>query len=87
MGFVHSDNEPYSYFTVEDVIGTEDLTDNGVHTKARFLLSDKYYSHERSVYTFLALIGDFGGFNGAIIVAQGLLIRLYSRLMLKAELT
>ena len=51
------------------------------------MLSDKQYSHERSAYTFLALIGDFGGFNGAIMVSQSLVLGIYSRLIFKAELT
>ena len=49
-------------------------------------LSNKHYSHERSAYTFLALIGDFGGFNGAILLFLNALMTLYSELLFKADL-
>lgn len=31
-----------------------------------YFISDKKVSHERQVYTFLALLGDYGGLTGVV---------------------
>ena len=31
LGFFHAENEPHSFFTVEDVVETQDKTDDDAH--------------------------------------------------------
>lgn len=41
-------------------------------------MSNKKNSYERTAYTFLTLLGDFGGFNDAIIFLISLFMSSYS---------
>ena len=63
-----------------------DIKEGEALFESSLILSNKQYSYERSAYTVLALIGDFGGFNGAILFLLNALIKLYSQLLFKAEL-
>ena len=44
-------------------------------------LSDLLRSQERQVYTFMTLVGDVGGFNGAVIVFPAVLLSFFSERM------
>ena len=44
-------------------------------------LSANKYIYERNVYTFFSLIGDVGGFNGAIVIVPTFLMAIYSERM------
>ena len=44
-------------------------------------LSQNKYIYERSAYTFFSMIGDIGGFNGAIIILPTFLMAIYSERM------
>ena len=50
------------------------------------LLSRKENSLERQYYTFLDLIGDFGGFFGAIVIFPPMFLSFYSSRMFGASL-
>ena len=49
-------------------------------------LSSKQTRYEREAYNLLALIGDVGGFNGAVIAFPGFLMAIYSDRMFKRAL-
>ena len=49
-------------------------------------LSDTKHEYERQVYTVFALIGDIGGFNGAIIMLPTFLMTRYSQCMYKSAI-
>ena len=50
------------------------------------MLSDNKYFSERKAYTFFTLLGDVGGFNGAIIIFPLLLMSRYSGSMYNAAI-
>ena len=43
--------------------------------------------YERQSYTFMMMVGDIGGFNGAVIVVPSLFMSYYSSLMYQYEVT
>ena len=49
-------------------------------------LDDKIIKMEREAYTLFTLIGDVGGFNGAIIILPAYLMSLYSERMFQSAL-
>ena len=49
-------------------------------------LSANKYIYERSVYTFFALLGDVGGFNGAIIILPTFVMAIYSERMYQGSI-
>ena len=51
------------------------------------MLSDRKWTHERSAYTFMALIGDVGGFNGAMVLLPTYLMSYFSFIMYKWAVT
>ena len=48
---------------------------------AIFVLSDIKKTFEREVYSFMALLGDFGGFNDGIVFIPAILMSIYSNKM------
>ena len=50
-------------------------------TRVKIELSDLLRSQERQVYTFMTLVGDVGGFNGAVIVFPAVLLSFFSERM------
>ena len=50
---------------------------------AYFILDDKMVEAERSKYTFLILLGDLGGFNGAIMIFPAFFMSFYAERMYK----
>lgn len=67
------------------------LTSEGVdkqkNTGFAIKLSDKKSYFSRSAYTFLTLLGDFGGFNDALIFLISLFMSSYSAKMYAAHVT
>ena len=51
-----------------------------------FLLSDIKRTYERKAYTFMTLISDIGGFNGAVFLFPAFLLSWYNKKMLTASL-
>ena len=53
---------------------------NMVYGEDRLILrlADKVRTSERESYTFMALLGDFGGFNDGIIILPAFLMTLYN---------
>ena len=50
-------------------------------------MSDRVTYHERKAYTFMDLLGDFGGFNDAIIFIVSTLFAGYSARMFEASIS
>ena len=46
-----------------------------------FFLSDIKRTYERKAYTFMTLIGDIGGFNGAVFIFPAFLLSWYNEKM------
>ena len=66
LGLFGSDKpEPYTFLSVKK----EDLDkDNYVYVpEIRILLSPIKHTYQRSVYTFMIMLGDIGGIYGAIV--------------------
>ena len=59
---------------------------NKTMPSARLLieLSDSRSTYKREPYSFFALLGDFGGFNGAIIMLPALIMSFYAPRMYAA---
>ena len=53
----------------------------------RLTLSNLKYQYERSVYTVFTLIGDVGGFNGAIVILPTFIMTIYSERMFKGAIS
>ena len=53
----------------------------------RITLSDQMMTAERSQYTFFTLLGDLGGFNGAIIIFPAYIMSIYSSKMYQQDVT
>ena len=83
LGFLSSENDPYTFMSVDSLekIGGDDYDDDLPHIEFRLELSNTLYESERQVYTVFTMIGDIGGFNGAIIILPSFLLAQYSGAM------
>ena len=87
FGLIHSEPEPKTFFSVEQ--SSKDYDDNwavnglgDILTSAVvFYLADKSKTYEREVYTFMEMLGDFGGFNDGIMLFPAILMSIYSNKM------
>lgn len=52
-----------------------------------FELDSTQFTAERSKYTFFILLGDLGGFNGAIMILPAYLMSMYTDRMFKQSMT
>ena len=52
----------------------------------KFFLGNKKMYYEREAYTFLELLGDFGGFNDALFLIIGTLSSFYASQMYQASI-
>ena len=92
LGLTNSEGIEHEFLTIHkynrelDIITTEnegDLKFPSVNmtvptTKLVIELADTRNIYSRSNYTFFALLGDFGGFNEAIVLMPAFLMSLYS---------
>ena len=51
------------------------------HSHVQFKLSNKRNTYERQSYTLFQLLGDIGGFNGAVIIFPSIVMRSFSGMM------
>ena len=91
IGLFQSEPEPETFFSVQT------LKTPPAFPKPKFgftqpkaiielLLSDQKFEYERKVYTLMTLIGDIGGFQGAIIILPAFLLSFYTPKMFEAQL-
>ena len=82
VGFLEKEAEPVNFLTIGDT--------NSVDTNGRagfmILMSNQKNFYSRSAYTFLTLLGDFGGFNDAIVFLISLFMGGYSAKMYAAQI-
>ena len=80
------DPEEITFLSYDDQeVVTEDI-DSEAAVVIQMALSKNKYVYERRVYTFFKLIGDVGGFNGAIIILPTFLMAIYSERMYQGSL-
>ena len=85
VGFLSPDPEPYNFLSIEDKT-TESSPSSSPKASFIIKLSDKKRNYERQVYTFMTLIGDIGGFYGAILTIPSLILSNYSKTMFESSL-
>ena len=86
IGFLSGDPETISYLSVDSQKESVEDIDSEVGISIQMMLSTNKYVYERSVYTFFTLIGDVGGFNGAIIILPTFLMAIYSERMYQGSI-
>ena len=89
VGLFEQDFEPYTYLTIDtrDKEKVPKTSEDDIPTLViEFMLSEQFSERERTAYTFMTLIGDIGGFNGAIIIFPGLFMNWYSSKMFDAAI-
>ena len=76
-----SDAEPPSTGAINQVEGLQQP-----YSVLEFVISGQKYEHERRFYTLMSLIGDFGGFQGAIIMFPVFFLSFYASNMFESSL-
>ena len=92
LGLIQSEPEPYQFFNLEKV--TNDLEsrlskyfrEKKTNFPFTFVLSDIEKTYEREVYSFMAALGDFGGFNDGVILIPAILMSIYTQKLFLQEL-
>ena len=81
----NSDPDPIHFFTIEkestpSIMTSLKMTDGVTRVGAvlELVISNQKYEHKRKFYTFMTLVGDIGGFQGAIILLPAFLMSFYS---------
>ena len=87
VGFLTSEADPITFLTYELQKEAEKEKLGPFGVTVTVALSNLKYQYERNVYTFFSLIGDVGGFNGAIVILPTLVITIYSEKMYKGDIT
>ena len=82
LGMFNRDPEPSKFFCWERSVEHE--LDSNFWLVYEVVLDEKEMKNERQVYTFFALLGDLGGFNGAIVVFPAYLMNIYSQSQYKS---
>ena len=80
------DPEVVNFLSVESQVEVTEDIDSEAGILIQMMLSSNKYVYERSVYTFFTLIGDVGGFNGAIIILPTFLMAIYSERMYQGSI-
>ena len=80
VGMFSQDVDPETFFSTESVQYSETV-DYLPSASIRFQLSDIKRTSERSAYTFFILIGDIGGFNGAVFIFPAFFLSWYNQKM------
>ena len=102
FGLFEQETEPFNFMTLDDYtstyltmtgLGNENTTypnsRTGIvlpQTSIKFRLSENKTLYERKAYTFMILVGDIGGFTGAIIGLPAYFLNWYSSRMFGASI-
>ena len=93
IGLFESEPEPIKFFSLEQTTTPSiipALKETDGFSKASIVyeiaLSNQKFEHERKFYTLMILIGDLGGFQGAIIILPAFLMSFYAPKMFEASL-
>ena len=85
IGFLQNEPDPFQFLS-EDKFEKTYKTSTKPEYELLIMLSKRVNTLERQVYSFFTLIGDFGGFNGAIVIFPSLFLSFYSYRMFNASL-
>ena len=55
--------------------------------EARFVMNENKNFYERKAYTFMDFLGDFGGYNGSLLMICGFFISFYSTRMYSSSVS
>lgn len=89
VGFLEEEAEPKTFLSIDSIEKVYinepegDLKDYPTF-EATFKLNTRKRYYERNAYTFLELLGDFGGFNDALFMLVGLVSSFYGAQMYQA---
>ena len=93
IGLFDSEPEPVTFFSIEEAgpaTNKMPIKNSEVLRQPRgiveLVLSTQKYEHECKVYTLLILIGDIGGFQGAILMIPAFFLSFYSPKMFEKSL-
>lgn len=98
IGLFETEVDPYSFLTVQTYRDSSSVATDAQSkysnttdwylpdVQVSLILSDTFLEHERKVYTFFTLIGDVGGFNGAVVLFPVYLMGWYSQRMYSAAI-
>lgn len=86
FGFLAPEKEPYEFLSIDKV--QEKIVYNSEPKFSLYLtISDTRYESERQVYTIFTMIGDIGGFNGAITILPAFFLAKYNSAMYIASIS
>ena len=83
------ESEPQVFLSIDSIVESsvpQKYTDKPTSLDIRISLSNRKNSLERQVYSIFTLVGDVGGFNGAIVIIPTYLMSFYSLRMFNASL-
>ena len=95
VGLFAQDVDPETFFSTESIQYSESTNNLPSYPESwqflpnasvRFQLSDIKRTSERSAYTFMILIGDIGGFNGAVFIFPAFFLSWYNQKMFTSSL-
>ena len=88
FGIFDKDIEPVKFLSFTDrTISTNSINSVIPDFKLIFTLSDSETILIRESYSLMMMVGDIGGFNGAIIIIPTFLMLFYSERMFKLAIT
>lgn len=85
VGFLEAQAEPVNFLSV-DKVDKETSPSKNINGGFRILLTNNKNYYERQAYTFLGALGDFGGFNDAIVFLISSFMGVYSAKMYVAQI-
>ena len=91
IGFLDPEPSTVKYFSLSDAVSESTpqvkKSKSPIKVEVVLNLSDKEQIYERSAYNMFTLIGDIGGFNGAITILPSYFMSIYSSQMFKMALS
>ena len=85
IGFLESEAEPVHFLSVDRRTNIE--LNNKQIFEMKFSLTTEKNFYERTAYTLLDVLGDFGGFNDAIVFLISSVMGIYSAKMYAAQIS
>ena len=86
VGFLTREPEPQTFLSHESQVFSQERSDGEASLYIKFSLSENKHIYERDVYALFTLIGDVGGFNGAIVILPSFLMAIYSNRMYQSSI-
>ena len=92
IGFLDPEPSQAKFFSLSDAVSESAMKKvkgkkSPIRVEFVLNLSEKEQIYERNAYNMFTLIGDIGGFNGAIVILPSYLMSIYSSQMFKMALS